>query len=84
MIKSRRLRWAGPVARMEERRSAFKILTGKYTMRHLGRSRRSWANNVRLDIKEMVVYTRNWVDQTLDRDYRRALVNAGVQPPPLS
>ena len=40
LIKSRRLRWAGHVARMEEGRSAFKILTGKPTRkRHLGRPR---------------------------------------------
>ena len=41
VIKSRRLRWAGHVARMEEGRSAFKILTGKPTgKRPLGRPRR--------------------------------------------
>ena len=43
MIKCRRSRWAGHVARMEEGRSAFKILTGKPTgKRHLGRPRRRW------------------------------------------
>ena len=43
VIKSRRLRWAGHVARMEEGRSAFKILTGKPTgKRPLGRPRRRW------------------------------------------
>ena len=43
MIKSRRLRWAGHVVRMDEGRSAFKILTGMSTgKRHLGRSRLRW------------------------------------------
>ena len=43
VIKSRRLRWAEHVARMEEGRSAFKILTGKPTRkRPLGRPRRRW------------------------------------------
>ena len=43
MINSRRLRWAGHVARMEEGRSAFKILTGKHAVkRPLGRPRRRW------------------------------------------
>ena len=43
VIKSRRLRWAGHVARMEEGRSAFKMLTGEPTgKRPLGRTRRRW------------------------------------------
>ena len=52
MIKSRRLRWAGHVARMEEDRSAFKILTGKPAgKRPLGRLRRRWEDNIRMDLK---------------------------------
>ena len=51
---SRRLRWAGHVARMEEGRSAFKILTGKPTgKKPLGRPRRRWDDNVRTDLKEI-------------------------------
>ena len=53
-IKFRRLRWAGHVARMEEGRSDFKILTGKLTgKRPLGRSRRRWEDNIRMDIEEI-------------------------------
>ena len=60
MIKSRRLRWA--VARMEEGRSAFKILRGKRTgKRPLGRPRRRWEDNIAMDLKEMGIKTRNWV-----------------------
>ena len=52
MIKSRRLRWAGHVVRMKESRSTFKILTGKPTgKRPLGRPRRKYEDNVRVDLK---------------------------------
>jgi hypothetical protein len=55
VIKSRRLRWAGHVARMEEGRSAFKILTGKPRgKRPLGKSRRRWEDNIRMDFEEEV------------------------------
>ena len=50
--KSRRLRWAGHVARMEEGRSTFQILTGKPTgKRPLGWPRRRWEDNIRMDLK---------------------------------
>ena len=63
MIKSRGLRWAGHVARMEEGRSAFRILTGTPTgKRPLGRLRRRWEDNIRMDLKEMGTYMRNWVN----------------------
>ena len=51
VIKSRRLRWAGHVARMEEDRSASKNLTGKSTRnRYSGRPRRRWKDNIRMDL----------------------------------
>ena len=54
VIKSRRSRWAGHVVRMEEGRSAFKILTGKLTgKRPLGRPRRRWEDNIRMDLEEI-------------------------------
>ena len=53
MIKSRRLRWAGHVVRMEAGRSAFKILTGKPTgKRPLGMPRRRWEDNITMDLEE--------------------------------
>ena len=77
VIKSRRLTWARHVARMEENRSTFKILTGKPTgKRPLGRPRRRWEDNIRMNLKEMGINTRTWVDSAHDRDYWRALVNA--------
>ena len=51
---------------------AFKILTGK---RSIGKPSR-WDDSIRMDLKEIGVSTRNWVDLAQDRDYWRALVNA--------
>ena len=62
---------------MEEDRSAFKILADKSTgKRSLRRPRRRWEDNIRMDLKEIDINTRNWVDSAQDRDYWRALVNA--------
>ena len=70
MIKSRRLRWAGHLARMGEGRSAFKILTGKPTgKRPLWRPWHRWEDNIRMDLKEIGMKYRNWVDSFQDRDY---------------
>ena len=79
MIKFRRLRWAGHVARMEEGRSAFKILTGKPTEnRPLGRPRHRWEDNIRMDLEEIGIIAWNWVDSAKDRDYWRAFVNVAL------
>ena len=79
VIKSRRLRWAGHVARLEEGRSAFKSLTYKPTgTLLLGRPRRRWKDNIRMDLKEIYINTGNWVDSAQDRDYWKALVNAAA------
>ena len=77
VIKSRRLSWTGHVARMEEGRSAFKILTGKPTgKRPLGRPRHKQDDNIRMDLKEIGINMRNWVDLAQDMDYWRVLVHA--------
>ena len=79
MIKSRRLRWAWHVARMEEGRSAFKILTGKPTgKRSSGRPRRRWEHNIRMDLEEIGISAGNWVDSTQDGNCWRTLVNAAL------
>ena len=74
------MRWADHVVRMEEGRSAFKILTAMYTYwkRRLGRPRHRWEDNIRMDLKEIGINTRNWVDSAQDRYYWRALVNAAL------
>ena len=62
---------------MEDVRSALKMLTGKPTGKiSLRRHRRTCEDNIRTNLEEIGVNTRNWVDSAQDRDYRRALVNA--------
>ena len=51
------------------------IPTGK---RPLGRPRRTWEDNIRIDLKELGINTRNWVDSNQDRDDWRALVNTAL------
>ena len=64
---------------MEEGRTAFKILTDKPTGKiPLGRPKRRWEDNIRIDLKEIDINTSNWVDLPQDRDYWRALVNAAL------
>ena len=64
---------------MEEGRSPFKILTGKPTgKRRLGRPRRRWEGNIRMDLEEIGINASNWFDSAQDRDYWRALVNAAL------
>ena len=79
VIKSRRLRWAGHVARMEEGRSPIKILTGKPKgKRRFGRPRRRWEDNIRMYLEEIGINGGIWVDSAQDRNYWRALVNAAL------
>ena len=61
---------------MEESRNAFKILTGKSTGKGpLRRPRRRWVDNIIMDLKEIGINTKNWVNLAQDRrDYWRALV----------
>jgi hypothetical protein len=54
MIKSRRMRWAGHVARMGETRNAYRILVGKPEgKRPLGKPRRRWVDNIKMDLREI-------------------------------
>ena len=64
---------------MEEDRSAFKILIRKPTgKRPLGRPRRRWEDNIRMDLEEIGINAGNWVDSAQDRNFWRALVNAAL------
>jgi hypothetical protein len=77
MIKSRRMRWTGHVARMGEKRNAYRILVGKPDeKRPLGRSRRRWVDNIKNDIREIGWVDIDWFDLVQDRNQWRALVNA--------
>ena len=67
------------VARMEEGRSGFKMLTVKPTRkRPLGRPRRRWEENIRKDLENIDINAGSWVDPAQDRDYRRALGGAAL------
>ena len=79
VIKSRRLRWAGHVARTEEGRIAFNLTGTPVGERNLERLKSNWDDNVRMDLKEIGFNTTNWVDSSQDKDYWRALVNAALK-----
>jgi hypothetical protein len=75
MIKSRKMRYAGHVARMRER-SVHRILVGKPEGRRpLGRPRRRWVDNIKIDFRELEWGGIDWIDLTQNRDLWRALVN---------
>ena len=77
VIKSRRMRWAGHVARMVEERGAYRVLVGKPEgKRPLGRHRRRWVDNIRMDLQEMGCGYVDWIGLAQDRDRWRTLVSA--------
>jgi hypothetical protein len=75
MIKSRRMRWAGHVAQMRMKRSGYSILMGTPEGRPLGRPRRRWEDNIKIDLREIGWDGMDWIDLAQDRDQWRALVN---------
>jgi hypothetical protein len=76
IIKSRRMRWAGHVARIREKRNAYSILMGKpEAKRPLERPRRRRENNIKMDLIEIGWCGMDWIDLAQDRDQWRALVN---------
>jgi hypothetical protein len=76
MIKSRRLRWAGHVARRGEKMNAYRILVGKPDgKRPPGIPRRRWVDNIQMDLREIEWNVLHWIDLVQDRDQWRALVN---------
>jgi hypothetical protein len=77
IIKSRRMRWAGHVARMGEKRNAYRLLIGKSEeKRPLGRPRRRWVDNIRMDLGEVEGGDVDWICLAQDRNRWRALVNS--------
>ncbi|KAJ4437185.1 hypothetical protein ANN_17320 [Periplaneta americana] len=78
-IKSRRLRWAGHVARMGESRNAYRVLVGRPEgKRPLGRPRRRWEDNIKMDLREVGYDDRDWINLAQDRDRWRAYVRAAM------
>jgi hypothetical protein len=77
VIKSRRMRWAGHLARMGERRGAYRILLGRPEGRRpLGRHRRKWEYKIKMDLREVEWEGMDWTELAQDRDRGQALVNA--------
>ena len=77
VIKSRRMRWAGHVARMGEETGVYRVLVGKPEGRRpLGRPRRRWVDNIRMDLQEVGYGYMDWIRLAQDRERWRTLVSA--------
>jgi hypothetical protein len=80
MIKSRRMKWAGFVARIGEKRNAYRLLVGKPEGRQRARPRprprRRWLDNIRMDLVEVRWDDVDWIGLAQDKDRWRALVNS--------
>jgi hypothetical protein len=76
-VKSRRMRWAGHVARMGEGRKVYRVLVGKPEgKRPLGRPRRRWEDGVRMDLREIGLGCVDWIRLAQDRNRWRDVVSA--------
>jgi hypothetical protein len=76
MMKSRRMRWAGHVARRGETRNAYGILVGKPEGKTtLGRPRRRWVDNIKMDLRKIGWDGTDCIELSQDRNHWRALVN---------
>jgi hypothetical protein len=77
VVKSRRMRWAGQVARKRAGRGVHRVLVGKSEgMRPLGRPRRRWKVNIKMDLQEVGGDYGDWMELAQDRDRWRALASA--------
>jgi hypothetical protein len=77
MIKSRRMRWAGHVTHMGDRRGIFRVLVEKPEgKRSLGRARSRWEDNIKMDLQEVGCGGLDWMELAQDRERWQALVNA--------
>jgi hypothetical protein len=75
-VKSRRMSWAGHVARMGEKRKMYKVLEGKPEgKRPLGRPRRRWEDGIRMDLGEIGLWSVDWIRLAQDRNRWRAVVS---------
>ena len=73
VIKSRRMRWVGHVAHMGEGRGVYRVLVGKPEGKTpLGRPRRRWEDNIRMDLQEVGLGYEDWIGLAQDRDRWRA------------
>jgi hypothetical protein len=76
VIKSRRMRWVGHVARVGEGRGVYRVLVGRPEgKRPLGRPRHRWEDNIKVDLREIRIDGANWIQVAQDRVHWRACVN---------
>ena len=76
VVKSRRTRWAGHVTRVGEGRGVHRVLVGKPEgKRPLGRPRRRWEDNIKMELKEVGGGCGDWMELPQDREMWRALVS---------
>ena len=81
VIKSRRMRWAGHLARMGEERGAYRVLVGKPEgKRPLRRPRCRWVDNIRMDLQEVGCGYVDRIGLAQDRDRRRTLMSVVMEP----
>ena len=81
VIKSRRMKWAGHVARMGEGRDVYRVLVGKPEgKRPLGRCRRRWEDNINMDLQEVGCKGTDWIELAQYGDRWQVLVNAVMNP----
>jgi hypothetical protein len=79
IIKSRRMKWAGHVAGMGEKRNVYRLLVGKPEgKRPLGRPRLRWVDNIKMDLLEIGLSAVDWIGLAQDRYRWRAFVNSVV------
>ena len=77
VIKSRKISWAGHVARMGEEKGLYRVLLRKLEGRRpLGRPRRRWVDNIRMDLQEVGCGYMDWIGLAQDKDEWRTLVSA--------
>jgi hypothetical protein len=75
VINSKRMRWTGQVAHLGKRRAVYRVLVGKPEgKRPLGRPRRRWEDNIKMDLQEVGCAGVEWIKLAQDRDRWRALV----------
>jgi hypothetical protein len=78
IMKSRRMRWAGHVARMGKKRNTYRLLVGKPEgKRPLGRPRRRWMDNIRMDLGEVGWGDVDWIGLA---QYRNSSCEFGIEP----
>jgi hypothetical protein len=76
VIKSRRMRWAGHVARIGDGRRVYRVFVGRPEgKRPLGRPRSRWENNIKMDLRGICIDEANWIHLAQDRVQWRAFAN---------